>query len=239
MVEGIRVGRKLLGGRKRPQQCTARERDRREHSSLHKTDVFCADKPHRTHIFCQYTCKCVHVAHVQGYTETRVFDLCAKYSSSFVVAMSLLNIDEHTLTTFLSTPSAPSLRSPSPLTGIRTSTTASSLTESLAEWLTEPQTRVMSPTSASASAQSSHRSSIRRTTSKRFSEELALGRSQSVCHKSEASTVPTVFGSSAGQSFGKPERDCVSETSLFPQLTRPRKLESSSVVHNRGVDAER
>ena len=29
--------------------------------------------------------------------------------------------------------------------------------------------------------------------------------------------------------FGKPQRDCVSETSLLSQLTRPRKLESRSV----------
>ena len=33
--------------------------------------------------------------------------------------------------------------------------------------------------------------------------------------------MPTVFGSSAGHSFGKPQRDCVSETSLLSQLAGP------------------
>ena len=71
-----------------------------------------------------------------------------------------------------------------------------------------------------------------------FSEELAPGRSQSSSRKSVASTVPTVFDSSVGQSSGKPERDCVSETSLSSQRTKCRKLESRS-VHNGGFDVER
>ena len=54
-------------------------------------------------------------------------------------------------------------------------------------------------------------------------------KSRSSSRKSAAGTVPTEIGSSAGHSFGKPQRDCVSETSLLSQLTRPRKLESRSV----------
>ena len=38
-----------------------------------------------------------------------------------------------------------------------------------------------------------------------------------------------MFGSSAGHSFGKPQRDCVSETSLLSQLARPGGLGSGSV----------
>ena len=38
-----------------------------------------------------------------------------------------------------------------------------------------------------------------------------------------------MFGSSAGHSFGKPQRDCVSETSLLSQLAVPRGLGSGSV----------
>ena len=38
-----------------------------------------------------------------------------------------------------------------------------------------------------------------------------------------------MFGSSAGHSFGKPQRDCVSETSLLSQLAVPGGLESRSV----------
>ena len=38
-----------------------------------------------------------------------------------------------------------------------------------------------------------------------------------------------MFGSSAGHSFGKPQRDCVSETSLLSQLAGPGELESRSV----------
>ena len=61
------------------------------------------------------------------------------------------------------------------------------------------------------------------------SEQVPHEKSRSSSRKSPAGTVLTVFGSSAGHSFGKPQRDCVSETSLLSQLTRPRKLESISV----------
>ena len=61
------------------------------------------------------------------------------------------------------------------------------------------------------------------------SEQVPHEKSRSSSRKSAAGTVPTVFGSSARHSFGKPQRDCVSETSLLSQLTRPRKLESRSV----------
>ena len=61
------------------------------------------------------------------------------------------------------------------------------------------------------------------------SEQVPHEKSRSSSRKSAAGTVPTVFGSSASHSFGKPQRDCVSETSLLSQLTRPRKLESRSV----------
>ena len=61
------------------------------------------------------------------------------------------------------------------------------------------------------------------------SEQVPHEKSRSSSRKSAAGTVPTVFGSSAGHSSGKPQRDCVSETSLLSQLTRPRKLESRSV----------
>ena len=61
------------------------------------------------------------------------------------------------------------------------------------------------------------------------SEQVPHEKSRSSSRKSAAGTVLTVFGSSAGHSFGKPQRDCVSETSLLSQLTRPRKLESRSV----------
>ena len=40
---------------------------------------------------------------------------------------------------------------------------------------------------------------------------------------------PAQFGSSAGPSFGKPQRDCVSETSLLSQLAGPGELGSGSV----------
>ena len=61
------------------------------------------------------------------------------------------------------------------------------------------------------------------------SEQVPHEKSRSSSRKSAAGTVLTVFGSSAGHSFGKPLRGCVSETSLLSQLTRPRKLESRSV----------
>ena len=59
------------------------------------------------------------------------------------------------------------------------------------------------------------------------SEQVPHEKSRSSSRKSAAGTVPTVFGSSAGHSFGKPQRDCFSETSLLSQLTRPRKLEGA------------
>ena len=46
------------------------------------------------------------------------------------------------------------------------------------------------------------------------SEQVPHEKSRSSSRKSAAGTVPTVFGSSAGHSFGKPQRDCVSETSF-------------------------
>ena len=56
-----------------------------------------------------------------------------------------------------------------------------------------------------------------------------MKKSRSSSRKSAAGTVPTVFGSSAGHSFGKPQRDCVSETSLLSQLAGPGELGSGSV----------
>ena len=53
------------------------------------------------------------------------------------------------------------------------------------------------------------------------SEQVPHEKSRSSSRKSAAGTVPTVFGSSAGHSFGKPQRDCVSETSLLSQLAGP------------------
>ena len=61
------------------------------------------------------------------------------------------------------------------------------------------------------------------------SEQVPHGKSRSSSRKSAAGTVPTVFGSSAGHSFGKPQRDCVSETSLLSQLAERGGLESRSV----------
>ena len=61
------------------------------------------------------------------------------------------------------------------------------------------------------------------------SEQVPHEKSRSSRSKSAAGTVPTVFGSSAGHSFGKPQRDCVSETSLLSQLAGPEELESRSV----------
>ena len=67
------------------------------------------------------------------------------------------------------------------------------------------------------------------------SEQVPHEKSRSSSRKSAAGTVPTVFGSSAGHSFGKPQRDCVSETSLLSQLTRPgaRGAGVKICVHNR------
>ena len=53
------------------------------------------------------------------------------------------------------------------------------------------------------------------------SEQVPHETSRSSSRKSAAGTVLTVFGSSAGHSFGKPQRDCVSETSLLSQLAAP------------------
>ena len=61
------------------------------------------------------------------------------------------------------------------------------------------------------------------------SEQAPHEKSRSSSRKSAAGTVPTAFGSSAGHSFGKPQRDCVSETSLLSQLALPGGLESRSV----------
>ena len=61
------------------------------------------------------------------------------------------------------------------------------------------------------------------------SEQVPHQKSRSSSRKSAAGTEPTVFGSSAGHSFGKPQRDCVSETSLLSQLAGPRELGSGSV----------
>ena len=96
----------------------------------------------------------------QSWNDQHQWKECPEKSSPFSVAMSLLNIDEHTLTSFLSAPSAPSLRFFCPPVSSRTST-------GLAVWLTGPQTQVMSPTSASTPAQTSQRSTTRWTTSKR------------------------------------------------------------------------
>ena len=51
------------------------------------------------------------------------------------------------------------------------------------------------------------------------SEQVPHEKSRSSSRKSAAGTVPTVFGSSAGHSLGKPQRDCVSETSLLSKNT--------------------
>ena len=51
--------------------------------------------------------------------------------------------------------------------------------------------------------------------------------------KSAAGTVPTVFGSSAGHSFGKPQRDCVSETSLLSSINKTQETGVKICVHNR------
>ena len=61
------------------------------------------------------------------------------------------------------------------------------------------------------------------------SEQVPHEKSRSSSRKSPAGTVLTVFGSSAGHSFGKPQRDCVSETSLLSQLAGPGELGSGSV----------
>ena len=61
------------------------------------------------------------------------------------------------------------------------------------------------------------------------SEQVPHEKSRSSSRKSPAGTVPTVFGSSAGPSFGKQQRDCVSETSLLSQLAGPGELGSGSV----------
>ena len=61
------------------------------------------------------------------------------------------------------------------------------------------------------------------------SEQVPHEKSRSSSRKSAAGTVLTVFGSSAGHSFGKPQRDCVSETSLLSQLAGPGGLGSGSV----------
>ena len=68
------------------------------------------------------------------------------------------------------------------------------------------------------------------------SEQVPHEKSRSSSRKSAAGTVLTVFGSSAGHSFGKPQRDCVSETSLLSQLA------SAGVgicVHNRWTADDR
>ena len=59
-------------------------------------------------------------------------------------------------------------------------------------------------------------------------EQCARGRSESRSHKSLAGTIPTVFGSSMGGSFGRPEHDRISETSLSSHSRRPKKLASCS-----------
>ena len=61
------------------------------------------------------------------------------------------------------------------------------------------------------------------------SEQVPHEKSRSSSRKSPAGTVLTVFGSSAGHSFGKPQRDCVSESSLLSQLAGPGELGSGSV----------
>ena len=61
-----------------------------------------------------------------------------------------------------------------------------------------------------------------------LSEQFAQERSQSRSHKSVADTIPTVFSSSMSDSFGRPEQDRVSETSLFSNSRRPEKLASSA-----------
>ena len=59
-----------------------------------------------------------------------------KQSSSFLVVMSLLNIDEHTLSSFWSTPSGPLLNFPSPLEPSRITAAAPLRGESgrMADW---------------------------------------------------------------------------------------------------------
>ena len=71
-----------------------------------------------------------------------------------------------------------------------------------------------------------------------FSEELAPARSQSSSRKSVASKVLTVVGSCVGQSFGKPERDCVIEK-FVSSINRTKETGVKICVCNRGVDAER
>ena len=50
------------------------------------------------------------------------------------------------------------------------------------------------------------------------SEQVPHEKSRSSSRKSAAGTVPTVFGSRAGHSFGKPQRDCVSESTIDESL---------------------
>ena len=66
-------------------------------------------------------------------------------------------------------------------------------------------------------------------TSLSVSEQVPHEKSRSSSRKSAAGTVPTVFGSSADHSFGKPQQDCISETSLLSQLLGPRGLASRFV----------
>ena len=179
--------------------------------------VDCTAHPTRRAQFCQ----CTFHTHERAFGSR--FNMCVvlfaqKQSSSFLVVMSLLNIDEHTLSSFWSTPSGPLLNFPSPLEQSRI-TAAAPIRGSLAEWQTGPQTQVMSPTSDSTSIRSSKRSAIKWTITRRkhllsISDHVAHGRSQTSCRKSAANTVLTVIGSSVDGSW-KRECDCVSETSVF------------------------
>ena len=170
----------------------------------------------------------------QSWNDQHQWKECPEKSSPFSVAMSLLNIDEHTLTSLLSAPSAFSLRFSSPPDASRTSTTATPLRGvfgRMADWTSntayEPNIGLNS--GADFTTIYNQVDNFQEKASLGFSNQLAHGRSPSSSRKSVASTVPTVFGSSVVGSFGQLVRDCVSETSLFSQSTRPWKLKSRSV----------
>ena len=129
-------------------------------------------------------------------------DVCslvrAKQSSPFLVVMSLLGIDERTLSSFWSTPSAPSLNFPSPLEPSRITAAAPLRGESgrMADWTSntgyEPKIGLNPNTELTTIY--NQVDNYQEKASLSFSDQVAQQRSQSSSRKSAASTVPTVIG---------------------------------------------
>ena len=158
---------------------------------------------------------------------------CAKQSSLVFVVMSLFRMNPPTFSSFCSSPSStmfPSwpVSSPSPM-----NFAAAPLAGEFGRMASSTPCTGYEPKygfnyEMDTASLYKQEDTFQERASLGASEQCARGRSESRSTKSLAGTIPTVLGSSMGGSFGRPEHDRISETSLFSHSRRPKKLASSS-----------